>query len=215
LNVVATSMLFRAMLDAMDDWATDGTEPPPSQIPERSNDTLVPIEVWSGQFPRIPGTAVPREPNSLPLLDFGPEADRGVLDKEPPDIIDRKGYAILIPAVDEDGNDIAGVRAPMVTAPLATYTGWNLRARGFGEGAMFEFTGSTIPLPDTPENRQATGDPRRSILERYGSADGYAEAIREAAHALVANGLMLEEDIERAVAAARNWSRPRHDVALD
>lgn len=214
-NVVATSMLFRAMLDAMDNWATDGTEPPASQIPERANNTLVPIEVWSEQFPRIPGTAVPREPNSLPLLDFGPEADRGIMDKEPPAIIDRNGYAILIPAVDEDGNDIAGVRAPMVTAPLATYTGWNLRARGFGEGAMFEFTGSTIPLPDTPENRQATGDPRRSILERYGSADGYAEAIREAAHALVANGLMLEEDIEHAVATARDWSGPRHDVALD
>ena len=77
------------------------------------------------------------------------------------------GYPVLVPAVDADGNDLGGVRAPMVEAPLATYTGWNLRARGFGQGAMHEFTGSTIPLPDSPEERAATGDPRRSILERY------------------------------------------------
>ena len=215
INVVATSMLFRAMLDAMDKWATDGTAPPPSQIPERANGTLATIEEWSEQFPRIPGTAVPREPASLPLLDFGPNFDQGILDKEPPDVLDAKGYAILIPAVDEDGNDIAGVRAPMVAAPLATYTGWNLRARGFGEGAMFEFNGSTIPLPETPEVQRATGDPRRSITERYGNEEGYIEAIRAAAQALVVNGLMLEEDIERAVADARGWGAPRHDVALD
>ncbi|MCG8543590.1 MAG: hypothetical protein MJE12_05205 [Alphaproteobacteria bacterium] len=215
INVVATSMLFRAMLDAMDKWATDGTAPPPSQIPERSNGSLATIEEWSEQFPRIPGVAVPQEPASLPLLDFGPEFDEGILSKEPPDVVDAKGYAILVPAVDEDGNDVAGVHAPMVSAPLATYTGWNLRARGFGEGAMFEFSGSTIPLPETPEVRRATGDPRQSITERYGNQDGYVEAIRTAAQALVVNGLMLEEDIERAVADARDWGGPRHDVALD
>ena len=80
---------------------------------------------------------------------------------------------------------------------------------------MFEFSGSTIPLPETPEVRRATGDPRQSITERYGNQDGYVEAIRTAAQALVVNGLMLEEDIERAVADARDWGGPRHDVALD
>ena len=34
--------------------------------------------------------------------------------------------------MDRDGNEQAGVRAPMVAAPLATYTGWNLRTRGHG-----------------------------------------------------------------------------------
>ena len=213
--VVATSALFRAMLEAMDRWATDGTPPPDSRIPRRADGTLVTIEEWNDQFPSIPGVATPREPNGLPLLDFGPDADNGVLTKEPPEVTDADGYPILIPSVDEDGNDVPGVRAPMVAAPLATYTGWNLRARGFGEGAMHEFTGSTIPLPASPENRQATGDPRRSILERYGSADGYVEKIREAALALVADRLMLEEDVERAVEAARNWGAPRHDVKLD
>lgn len=40
-NIVQTSMLFRAMLDAMDRWVTDGTPPPPSRIPTRSDRTLV------------------------------------------------------------------------------------------------------------------------------------------------------------------------------
>jgi hypothetical protein len=214
-NVVATSMLFRAMLDAMDRWATDGTTPPDSRIPTRADGTLATIEEWSDQFPHIPSVSTPRAPASLPLLDFGPDADNGILSKEPPDVVDADGYPIMIPSVDDDGNDVPGVRAPMVNAPLATYTGWNLRARHYGEGAMHEFTGSTIPLPDTPETRQATGDPRRSISERYGDATGYVEAIKTAALALVADGLMLEEDVERAVALAADWGAPRHDVDLD
>lgn len=214
-NVVATSMLFRAMLEAMDRWATDGTTPPNSRVPTRADGTLATIEEWHDQFPHIPGVATPRAPASLPLLDFGPDSDNGILSKEPPDIVDADGYPILIPSVDDDGNDVPGVRAPMVGAPLATYTGWNLRARHYGEGAMHEFTGSTIPLPDTPETRHATGDPRRSISERYGNADGYVEAIKSAALALVADGLMLEEDVERAVTLATDWGAPRHDADLD
>ena len=121
---------------------------------------------------------------------------------------------MLVPSVDADGNDVAGVRVPMVEAPLATYTGWNLRGRGQGEGAMHEFTGSTIPLPETESTRAATGDPRPSIEQRYGDAEAYVAAIVEAAERLVADGLMLGEDIARVEQRARNWSRPLHDVRL-
>ena len=100
----------------------------------------------------------------------------------------RAGYTVLVPAVDRDGNDIAGVRAPMVEAPLGTYCGWNLRARGFGHGAMHEFSGSYLPLPETPEERRMTGDPRRSILERYPNVGAYVEAITAAARQLVETG---------------------------
>jgi hypothetical protein len=212
-NIVATSMLFRAAIDAMDRWATSGIAPPESRVPRRADGTLVAIEEWRRQFPAIPGVATPSAPSALPLLDFGPEAERGIL-KEPPDIVPGGSYTILVPAVDEDGNDKAGVRAPMVAAPLGTYCGWNLRARGFGQGAMHEFSGSYIPLPETPEERRATGDPRRSILERYPNREAYIEAIKAAARQLVEEGLMLEEDVERAVAAAADWGRPRHDVRL-
>ncbi len=213
LNTVATSMLFRAVINAMDRWATEGIAPPESRIPRRSDGSLVTYEQWRRQFPAIPGLGVPHEPNSLRLLDFGPEFERGIL-KEPPDIAPGEGYSVLVPAVDADGNDIAGVRAPMVQAPLGTYCGWNLRARGFGHGAMHEFSGSYIPLPEAPEERRMTGDPRRSILERYPNAQAYVAAITAAARRLVEEGLMLEEDVERAAAAAADWGRPRHDIRL-
>jgi hypothetical protein len=212
-NVVRTSMLFRAMLDALDAWASHGVAPPDSRIPRRADGTLVAVAEWLRQFPAIPGVATPRGPSDLPRLEFGQEFASGIL-TEPPTVMPGAGYTVLVPAVDSDGNDVAGVRAPMVEAPLATYTGWNLRARGFGKGAMHEFSGSTIPLPDSPEERAATGDPRRSILERYPTSHTYAAAIRLAAGRLVEQRLMLAEDVERAVAAAHGWDRPRHDVRL-
>jgi hypothetical protein len=149
----------------------------------------------------------------VPLLDYGPEAERWIL-KEPPDVVPGEGYTVLVPAVDEDGNDIAGVRAPMVQAPLGTYCGWNLRARGFGHGAMHEFSGSYLPMPETPEKRRMTGDPRRAILDRYPTAEAYVAAITAAARQLVEEGLILEEDVERAAAAAADWGRPRHDIKM-
>jgi len=211
-NVVSTSMLFRALLDAMDRWATDGTPPPASRIPRRADGTLVTYAEWAERFPKIPGVALSQGPAGLPLLDFG--VDNGVLTKEPPEVVDRDGYTVLVPAVDDDGNDLAGVRAPMVQAPLGTYTGWNLRGSGHGLGANHEFTGSYIPFADSAEERRFSGDPRPAVLERYASAAAYAAAIEAAAHALVAEGLMLEEDVEPARELARDWGRPRHVVGL-
>ena len=117
--------------------------------------------------------------------------------------------------MDRDGNDVPGVRAPMVAAPLGTYTGWNLRARGHGHGAQLRFEGSYIPFPESPQERQITGDPRRSILERYPDKAAYVAAITAAARELVAQGLMLEEDVARCAEAAADWGRPRHDVSLE
>jgi hypothetical protein len=212
-NVVRTSMLFRAILDAMDAWASHGTLPPDSRLPRRADGTLVAMAEWLRQFPRIPGVATPSGPNELPRLDFGGDFANGIL-KEPPRLLEGSGYCVLVPAVDADGNDVSGVRPPMVAAPLATYTGWNLRARGCGHGAMHEFTGSTIAFPESPEERGAVGDPRRSILERYPSSAAYVNAIRAAAERLVADRLMLAEDVERAVAAARDWDHQRHGLHL-
>ena len=102
----------------------------------------------------------------------------------------------------------------MVPAALGTYCGWSLRARGFGHGAMHEFSGSYIPLSETVEERRMTGDPRRSVLERYPKPEAYVAAIAAAARQLVEEGLMLDEDVERATKAAADWGRPRHDIKL-
>jgi len=221
-NTVTTSMLFRAMLDAMDAWATDGTAPPDSVIPQRADGTLVDYATWAEQFPLIPGVVRLSEPNALPLLDFGPDVAKGIL-REPPTVVPGRNdpdgpgqrYTVLVPSVDVDGNDVAGVRVPMVQAPLGTYTGWNPRARGFGYGAQLRFEGSYIPFPNTESERQITVDPRASVQARYETSAAYAAAIRRAAQGLVAQGYMLEEDIQRSVDLARDWCPSRHVVNLD
>ena len=213
-NIVQTSMLFRAMLDALDAWASTGAEPPPSRVPRRDDATLVDYETWRRQFPSIPGAAIPQSVNGLELMDFGPDFDAGLLTNEPPAIVDAQGYTILVPAVDDDGNDVAGVRVPMVEAPLGTYTGWNLRRRGYGHGAMHLFDGSYLPFAETREERLASGDPRASILERYRDTSEYVHAVEVAARRLVEEGFMIEEDVQRCVNAAVDWGRPLHDVKL-
>lgn len=221
-NNVHTSIFFRSMLDAMDAWATHGTTPPDSRIPTRADGTLVDYATWKTQYPHIPGTLTLAEPNALPLLDFGPDADKGIL-REPPELVHGKNdpagapglrYTVLVPSVDADGNDIPGVRAPMVQAPLGTYTGWNPRARGYGHGVQWRFEGSYIPFADTPSERAATGDPRPAVTERYADKAAYVAAIVAAGKALVADRLMLEEDVERCADMAKDWGRPRHDVGL-
>ena len=89
-----------------------------------------------------------------------------------------------------------------------------MRVRGQGHGALHDFTGSTIPFADSPEERRITRDPRPSIAERYGDAATYRRLIGEAAQRLVAERLMLEEDVDRCIAAAASWHAPRHEVGL-
>jgi hypothetical protein len=202
------------MLDALDAWVTEGVAPPARRIPTRADGTLVDMETWKAQFPAIPGVALPHEPSRFALLDFGPQARQGIISREPPEVVAGAEYTVLVPAVDADGNDVAGVRAPMVAAPLATYTGWNLRAAGHGEGAMNETQGSTIPFAETEEMRRRTGDKRPPIAARYPDAAAYVAAIGAAARALAAERLLLEEDVARAEAAAAGWGAPRHDVGL-
>jgi hypothetical protein len=213
-NVVQTSMFFRRMLDALDNWATNGTAPPENKVPRRTDGTLITIDKWREQFPNIPGINTPNNPNLLPLYDYGPMASQGIISQLPPIIHNEKGYTVLVPAVDIDGNDIAGIRAPMVSAPLATYTGWNLRARFFGEGAMHEFSGSTIEFPETKEIAESTGDPRKSVLDRYGDEFGYLKAIESAAKQLVREQWILEEDLPRILQLADRWCFERHDIRL-
>lgn len=211
-NIVRTSMFFRAMLDALDAWASNGTEPPANQIPRRQDGTLVTFDEWRQQFPDIPDVSVPAAANSLSHFDFGADLETGILPQFPPLLAEEDAYSVLVPAVDNDGNDIAGVRAPMVAAPLATYTGWNVRSEGFGEGALHWFTGSTIGFAETEKQRKQANDPRPSVIERYGNASGYERAIEDAAKGLVEAGFILEEDTVRCCEYAKNWDQSRSRI---
>jgi hypothetical protein len=98
-------------------------------------------------------------------------------------------------AVDKDGNELGGIRLPDIVVPLATHTGWNLRHPDMGAPEQtMRLTGSTIPFPVTRGERQALGDPRLSLEERYSSREEYLERVTQAAQALVAEGYLLDED---------------------
>jgi len=196
-NDLATHFFVRALFDALDRWASEGTEPPASRIPTRSDGTLVEYSTWKQQFPSIPGIAIPSAPNALPLLDFGPDEERGILTKEPPEIIEENGYPVMVPSVDADGNEIAGLRAPDVAVPVATLTGWNLRATGHGRGALYRFTGARIPFSRTESERSMTGDPRCAIAVRYPNEEAFRRAIEAAVALLHKARYLLDEDVER------------------
>ncbi len=131
-------------------------------------------------------------------LDFGPQWKNRILTKQPPGV--GKPFPALVPQVNDDGNEIAGVRLPQLEVPLATYTGWNLRDLQIGmPNERVSFLGSFFPLPKTKTDAEAAGDPREPISERYLSREEYLRKFEKAAAELVAAGYLLEEDINALV----------------
>ncbi len=202
-NVMNNGPLMRAALTSMDRWATEGTPPPPSIVPRRADGTLVTPEEALAAFPKVPGFPLPASPSRLPLYDYGPGFDRGLVTEHPPQPMPGKEYAVQMPQVDEDGNDIGGLRSPEIAVPVGTHTGWNLRRAGFAEGDLASLAGSFVPFARTRAERESNGDPRRSIEERYESHDEYVSRVAEAAWELVSAGFLLDEDAARYVDAAK------------
>jgi hypothetical protein len=186
---------MRALLVDMNAWITDGTAPPDSQIPRINKDQLVTTGALA--FPKIPGVAVPKDTHYAWRLDFGPDfRTKGIETIEPPKI--GLSYPILIPQVDRDGNETAGIRLPELAVPLATYTGWNLRDANIGAPeAIQSMVGSFIPFPKTKAEREQSGDTRLSIEERYSSRADYLTKIEAAAKPLVDQRLLLDRDVEK------------------
>jgi hypothetical protein len=129
----------------------------------------------------------------------------GVISIEPP--IAGTEYPTLLPQVNADGNDLDGLRSVTLMAPLGTYTGWNVRRAGFSQGDACDLTGSYIPFALTAVQRQATGDARLSLQERYRSLSGYTQAAQAAAAHLAGLGYLLTADEAAAVASAVNQAQ--------
>ncbi len=191
---------LRALLDALDAWARDGTPPPPSIHPRIDDGTLVPWDRDSTGFPALPGVRYPEVIQQPHELDHGPEfRSRGIITVLPPRVLG--DFTVLVPASDADGNNRGTLLPPEVAAPLATYTGWNLRRREVGaEDMLASLAGSFLPLPKTREERRESGDPRRSIEERWESLESYRRAFASACERLVERRLLLREDAERLTA---------------
>ncbi len=186
---------MRALLVAMNSWITDGTAPPDSQFPRVDKDNLV--ATGAVAFPKIPGVKLPSEPNFARHLDFGPDfAAKGIVTYDPPRV--GTSFPTLVPQVDRDGNETSGIRLPELAAPLATYTGWNLRDASIGAPqAIQSMVGSFIPFARTKAEREKTGDPRPSIEERYSSKEEYLKRVDAAGRQLVKDHLLLEGDVAR------------------
>jgi hypothetical protein len=182
--------IMRALLRAWHQWAAEGTPPPISQYPRISDNTLVPIE--RNVFPSLRGVANPRTIQ-------GPARTSG--EKVTP-------LPHLVPQVDRDGNDLGGIRDPEVAVPLATTTGWNFRDPSVGNpGEIYQLLGSYIPFAPTRAARQATGDPRLSIEERYRGVDDYLQRIRSSVMDLIRRRYLLAEDLDSIVdRAKKHWT---------
>jgi Alpha/beta hydrolase domain len=194
---------WRALLVDLDEWVRAGVEPPASAVPRIADGTLVAPAAL--RFPAIPGVKPPAAYDPF-VLDFGPRfAAEGIIERHPPLV---KGTCpVLVPQVDEAGNDLGGVRPPELEAPLAAYTGWNYRAPAIGAPwARISFLGSYLPLPRTAAEGGRSGDPRKPIEERYASRGAYLEAYAAAARDLVKRRFLLEEDLPAILArGAQEW----------
>ena len=194
-NPLALAPTRTALSVALHEWVANGVEPPPTRFPTVHGGGLVPADGLG--FPDIPGVTYSGSYNPLRLADH-----RSL----PPMYGD--AYTVLVGRVDADGNMVDGVRHPNLTAPVGTFTGWNLRRDGFAEGAQCGGTGSFIPFAATEAERHTTGDSRPSLETRYADHEAYVDAVSAAARALVESRLLLPDDaeviVERARAAGSN-----------
>lgn len=204
---------LRALLAAFTAWVRDGVAPPPSAVPRIADGTMVaPDQV---RFPPIPAnayggvsrpaTATTRVYDTLHVLDYGPlfraGEESGIVTVEPP-LVGTASYGVLVPQVDADGNDLGGIRSVFVQAPIGTYTGWNVGRAGRFEGGMCNLQGSFIPFAPDRAAREAAGDPRPSLAERYPDQAAYVAAFRAAAERLAAQRFLLPDDARALVTAA-------------
>ena len=179
---------MRALLTALDAWVRDGREPPPSRVPLRQTGTLVEA---ADAVPAIPGlfyaaihtVAARMDQTRLPAIEIG-------------------RYPVFVPRADQDGMAIGGIRVPLLDAPRASYTGWNPRVEGYGPGTLYPLQGGVLPFAPTRAARDEARDPRLSLEERYPTPAAYLSAVRDTAQRLLADRLLLAEDVAAIMNAA-------------
>jgi hypothetical protein len=196
--------LSRAALVSLDRWVKEGVLPPPSRHPRIDDGTLVEM---TGPAVAIPGFVAAKGPNPRPRFDYGPDFAEGIIGRVLP-VATADRYRVLVPKVDRDGNETSGVRLPDIAVPTATAMGWSVRsAAAGGAGELCYLDGSYLPFAKTKAEREASGDGRLSLEERYGGPADYAAKVHDAALALARDGYLLAEDVDRIStrAAAVAW----------
>ena len=210
LNVTDYSPLLRASLVNMDAWVMEGVEPPRSMHPRLGDGSAAERSVVLETFKGIPGVLVPDVDRLFYLrtVDMGARSAEGI-GVYP--AVEGDYYPSHVSAVDSDGNEIAGIRLPDIEVPVGTHMGWNPRAPETGSPEqVVPMQGSTAFFAATRSEREANGDVRPSIEERYNGRDDYLAKVRTVAVQLAADRYALEEDIDLMVANAAE----RYDAAV-
>jgi hypothetical protein len=181
---------IRALLIALDEWVARGREPPPSRLPRIDDGTLVPAE--SVAWPKLRALVPPAAANDVvPLVDW--------TDPQPP----ARAWRALVPQVDANGNEVAGIRLPDVAVPRGTFTGWNRYKSPLPEGELADRDGTFLEFAATQAGREHSSDPRPSIAERYSNHDAYVARVSSVVDTLRRDRLLLEEDTEVYLMRAR------------
>ncbi|WP_244270029.1 alpha/beta hydrolase domain-containing protein [Pannonibacter indicus] len=185
-NPLSPAPVMRALYDAMAKWVEGSGLPPESRFPSLADGTLVPHDGFT--MPLIGGVHLKPPYNVVRV-----ENHTAV----PP--LHGAAYPAFVPAVDQDGLETGGIRLPAVAAPAATYLGWNLRRKGYAEGALCGLAGSYIPLPRS----NLAEDGRKPFAQRYETKQAYLAAVEGAAKDLIKAGYMLEADMGLVVERAK------------
>ena len=174
----------RALLVALDEWVVAGRAPPDSLIPRIDNGTLVPVEKVA--FPPIPGLVRPHAANDVaPLADWTNPTPT------------ERAYSALVPQVDADGNEVAGIRLPDIAVPLGTFTGWNLYKSPYADKELADRDGTFLAFAAT--NAECGNDPRASLQARY-PGNTFGNSLQSVTQALLKDRLLLAEDAARYLA---------------
>jgi alpha/beta hydrolase family protein len=202
VNVINYLPLHRAALVNLDRWITEDIDPPPSRHPRLGDATAVKREEVLASFARLPGFTPP-DPQRLPFVrtvDMGSDEATGI-GRYPAQ--EGAFYPALVSAVDADGNETAGIRMPDISVPVGTHAGWNPRDPITGSPEQIvPMNGLTLWFAADEATRVASGDPRKSLAERYRDEADYRAKLRAAALKLAAERYLLEEDVEPVVEAA-------------
>lgn len=193
---------LRVVRKALLDWVMQGKEPPASRYPTLAAGDLVPPTAQAMGWPAIPGAPAPNgKINPFVYQDFGPTLRvkdlSGVIARQPPRI--RRILPSLVPRLNADGNETAGVPSVYLQVPLGTYLGWNVEGKGVDQGKGCGLEAGFIPFARTRVERLGSGDPRLSLEERYGNHAGFVAQVRKVAEHEVSQGWLLQGDAEQII----------------
>ncbi|MBV8545724.1 MAG: hypothetical protein JO093_01935 [Acidobacteria bacterium] len=190
-NPLRIEQLRHGLTAALDEWARDGVAPPDSRYPRVLFRQLVPVSELATKI--VHGVELPRFNYEVYRTDFGAEWAHGIV-TEPPRV--DGVYPSLVPQVNADGLEIAGVHLPEIDVPLATYTGWNRRdpQTGFPDSRA-SFVGSYIPWT------------KSEIDKRYNSAEDYFGRFTLTALNLLRERFLVVDDVPAVLKrAVEEWN---------